>query len=951
MRRVVWVLLIAALVLQPVIVEATSSSLPFEQEAVELLSQLTPEERVGQLFLVTFRGSDLKAIEDVKTLVTGRHISGVYLTARADNYVDAPNTAEQLQSLIATLQSAEYDGAQQETLEDPTTGELRKPNFIPLFVGVSPHRIGEASASTLSGLTQLPSQMAIGASWDPDLAEQVGEIQGRELRALGANLVFGPSLDILGDPRLGGSGDIGVGAFGGDPYWVSLMGRAYLQGLHAGSDGRLAVVPEHFPGLGGADRPIDEEIATVRKSLEQLQQIELVPFFAATNGVPGVDAGIADGLLMSPIRYQGLQGNIRATTRPVNLDRASFDLLMGQEAIAAWRAGGGIVVSDSLGSRAIRRFYDPLAQTFSAHIVARDAFQAGNDLLWLADFQAPGDPDASTTIRATLDFFAKKYQEDAVFAQRVDESVLRILSLKLRLYGGRFRLGDFLVTKADLEPLGSEDPVAFQVARAAATLILPPEDELQDRLGGSPKLGERVLFLTDVRPTAHCPKCAQQLVLDPSGLEQEVLSLYGPQSAGEVGGWNLTSYSLADLANYLGEPRPAAETVPVAPPEELEEPLKSADWLVFSILNTTSDVYGSNALKLLLDRRPDIVASKRVVVFAFDVPYQLDATDLSKVDAFFGLYSSSPAFVDIAARLLFLELPARGAPPVNVPGIGYDLIRALAPDPLQTITLEVVPSQDTASTPVGEEGFSVGDLVSLRTGPIVDSNGHRVPDGTPVDFVLSYPSEAVAENIPRATVSSTTKDGVAQVSFTLDRLGLISVQVVSGGASRSNILQLNVQADVPAFVTMIAPTEIPSPTPEASTTPPPTTPTAPAGGGGGDSERVRDAISLAGLWWGLVGTVGAAGAAYMAAKRGYVLKGRAERNALVAAAGGLGGFDYLALGLPGSPSLIQAGEAWASLLASLIGAAVACFLFWAWRARTEAAALDDRGQEAEREQE
>ena len=45
--------------------------------------------------------------------------------------------------------------------------------------------------------------------------------------------------------------------------------------------------------------------------------------------------------------------------------------------------------------------------------------------------------------------------------------------------------------------------------------------------------------------------------------------------------------------------------------------------------------------------------SKRVVVFAHDVPYELDATDISKLDTYYALYGASPSFVSLAARLLF----------------------------------------------------------------------------------------------------------------------------------------------------------------------------------------------------------------------------------------------------------------------------------------------------------
>ncbi len=76
--------------------------------------------------------------------------------------------------------------------------------------------------------------------------------------------------------------DLGVRTFGGDPFWVGEMGKAFIAGLHQGSEGRMVVISKHFPGRGGSDRPADEEVATVRKSLEQLKQIELAPFFSVT---------------------------------------------------------------------------------------------------------------------------------------------------------------------------------------------------------------------------------------------------------------------------------------------------------------------------------------------------------------------------------------------------------------------------------------------------------------------------------------------------------------------------------------------------------------------------------------------------------------------------------------------------------------------------------------------
>ena len=54
-----------------------------------------------------------------------------------------------------------------------------------------------------------------------------------------------------------------------ETFWVGRLGSAYIRGLHSGSGGQIAVIGKHFPGVGGSDRPIEEEVSTVRKSLER----------------------------------------------------------------------------------------------------------------------------------------------------------------------------------------------------------------------------------------------------------------------------------------------------------------------------------------------------------------------------------------------------------------------------------------------------------------------------------------------------------------------------------------------------------------------------------------------------------------------------------------------------------------------------------------------------------
>jgi beta-N-acetylhexosaminidase len=890
-----------------------------EDQTVSLLESMTPEERVGQLFLVTFPGTSAAAASDIADLIRTYHISGVVLRSSSGNFVQGPDSVEAARTLIASLQEIEDQAAHPEAPVTPTGDTPSPPQYVPLLVGIGQGGGDHPLAEVMPGLSSLGSEMAIGASWDAELARGAGDVLGRDLEGIGFNLILGPSLDVLEDPRLGGGGDLGVSTFGGDPFWVGAIGQAFIEGLHAGSSNRLAVVAKHFPGLGGSDRPLDEEVATVRKSLDQLQTIELAPFFAVTRSAPGSELGTVDALLTSHIRYQGLQGNIRATTRPVSLDPQALSQILALEPLASWRQAGGVTVSDSLGSRAVRRFRDPRELAFEGHLIARDAFLAGNDLLLLADFQATNDPNEMTTIRNTLTFFAQKYQEDEVFAQRVDEAVLRILRLKERLYPGAFNLDAVVPAPAKLADVGRGSAVGFQIARAAASLLSPAAGTAEENSGGPPELGDRVVFFTDVRTRALCSECPSHTALDPRALETTILRLYGPRAAGQVASWHLVSYTMADLAAYLDEPPPVSG-LPLAGHDELDQALQGAEWLVFSILDSTNEVYGSNALKLLLDRRPDLARAKRLVVFALDVPYDLDATDISAIDLYYGLYSKSSPFIDVAARLLFQELAASGAPPVSVPGVGYDLIEAMQPDPDQVITL-LTPSVETSlnSPTPGPAGFQVGDTIQLETGVIVDGNGHPVPDGTPVDFRLQY------QDIPQVTLSTSTVGGVAKTGVTLDRLGRLQILAESGSARGSEILELNVQEGIPAFVTVIAPTAQPSITPGPTGTATGPTPTAESGPGAG-TPGASGTPGWGGLLVGLLESAGAGVAAFMLAIRYGLKREESTRWGLAALVGGLAGFDYLVLGLPGSSLLVSQlgiGATWVGVAAgAMAGAAV-----------------------------
>ena len=909
------VLLLAMLVSSAGI--AASSPLPQGDMAEALLARMTPEERIGQLFLLTFEGSRLQPDDPILALIRDNHISGVVIRSGNNNIVGPDSTLLELRELIGTLQSAEYDSS----LPSADGQEGVVPGvYVPLLLGAIQEGNGPEFSEIMTGLSPTPSQMALGATWDPALSRLTGEIIGSELTAIGINMLFGPSLDVLEEPQQLDLADIGVRSFGGDPYWVGELGKAFIEGVHQGSDGRIGVIAKHFPGLGGSDRPIEEEASTVRKSLVQLQQIELAPFFAVTDLAPGEDPSIADGLLSGHIRFQGFQGNIRDTTRPIGLDPDAFGQLMDSDPISTWREGGGVTISGALGSGAVRRFYDSLGQSYRGHLVARDAFLTGNDLLYLSDFVSDGDPDQLTTVQDTLSFFAEKYRDDEIFAQRVDEAVLRILRFKLRLNGGEFDVENVFPAEEALAGVG-ESNIALQVAREGATLLSPSSDELSNLIGGPPLIGERMVFITDVREHAQCANCEPFQRVGQTELEDTILALYGTNAAGQVGAWNSTSLTMADLALFLGEDPRSVPTVPLLPPDDVEAILRPADWLVFVTLKEDPAVFGSSALRQLLDDRPDLVRNKRVVVFSMDVPYDLSATDISKIDVYYSLYAKTTSFVDVAARLLFQELSASGSSPVSVPGIGYDLIEATSPDPAQLISLSILGAVEEGEIP---QGYAVGDVVEINTAVIYDHNANPVPDGTPVEFMLSYQGDAGV-----SMYSAVTVEGAGSVLVTLDRLGVLNIEAVSEPARLSEILQLNVQEGI---VTVITPTTVPTGTPAPTTTPELETPT-PEVNAGAVATPAPPAPGV-----GLGDLALALTAVLVVAVLGYVYISPDEpgrtRIGLLIVAGGLIGYNYVALGLPGSQDLIKTLGVFSGAAMAVALAAAASLVGYVWWRRS-----------------
>jgi beta-N-acetylhexosaminidase len=424
----------------------------------EILAAMSVEEKVGQLFMVYFRGPTLS--DELRRMIEDYHIGGVVLFAIAGN-IESPR---QVAGMINDAQSL------------ATTSSAQ----VPLFVSIDQE--GGTVVRLTEGFTVFPSQMAVGATGSADLAARMAEVTAQELKALGINMNLAPVLDVNNNPD---NPVIGLRSFGSSPDLVSALGMAMIERYR-----QMGVIPtaKHFPGHG--DTAVDSHygLPVVPHDRAHLDQIEFPPFRAAiAAGVPAI--------MTAHVLFPAIDPNAGS---PATLSPLVLEGLLRQE-----MNFDGLIVTDSLSMGA-------LANLVGTTEAAQFAFRAGADVLaYGADIGH--SPDESL---AAYERLLSLVQSGEISEDRLDASVRRILSVK-DAYG----LLDWQPADVDAiaTAVGSADhrAVAAEIARRSVTLVrdegdLVPLHEGEQVLVAWPSevgdLGERLAF------------CRQDLILRPIGL-------------------------------------------------------------------------------------------------------------------------------------------------------------------------------------------------------------------------------------------------------------------------------------------------------------------------------------------------------------------------------------------------------------------------------------------------
>ncbi len=238
--------------------------------------------------------------------------------------------------------------------------------------------------------TLLPVNLAVGATWNPQLYEEAVASAAAELRARGGHVALVSALDLVRDPRWGRAEE----CFGEDPYLAARFTEALVRGAQGPpaeqiAPDRAAVVLKHFAGQGATIG--GRNSAATELGIRELHEIHLEAALA------GVRAGAA-GVMAAYNEFDGLPC------------AASRDLLTGilRE---AW-GFDGVVMADGLAlDRLVRLAGNPVT-------AAATALSAGCDLsLW---------DDCYPRLAEAVD-------RGLVEESALDAAVGRVLALKFRL--------------------------------------------------------------------------------------------------------------------------------------------------------------------------------------------------------------------------------------------------------------------------------------------------------------------------------------------------------------------------------------------------------------------------------------------------------------------------------------------------------------------------------------
>ena len=376
------------------------------------LDTMTLEQKVAQMFMVSFFGTQLTEAEI--SFLREAQPGAVALFGR--NATSPTQVAELTNAIQAHAVAAAG---------------------LPLLIAVDQE--GGLIQHLQRGFTRFPAPMLWAASGDGELAYAVGAAMAVEMRAVGVNMNLAPVADLqtyLRNPI------IRRRAFGNLPEMVAPILVGFIRGLQ---DNDVVATVKHFPGHGDTSTDSHLRLPIVKHSRDRLDAVELRPFIAA------FDADV-EAAMVAHIWYSALDSD----SMPASLSPRIVDGLLRTEL-----GYDGIIMTDALDMDAIDTAYSPSEATIRA-------IAAGNDLI------AIGAHVGTDRIREVIDDVVAAVKTGRISASSIDASVARIVAVKDEYGISDWQPLDTRVVESRL-PLEANEALVKRLFQAGVTAIDPDE--------------------------------------------------------------------------------------------------------------------------------------------------------------------------------------------------------------------------------------------------------------------------------------------------------------------------------------------------------------------------------------------------------------------------------------------------------------------------------------------
>ncbi|HEV7683571.1 MAG TPA: glycoside hydrolase family 3 N-terminal domain-containing protein [Pyrinomonadaceae bacterium] len=573
------------------------------QWADKELRRMSLDEKIGQLVSVginaTFLNQDSEAFKELRHQVEDNHVGGIIL-----------------------FRGSVYESV---ILVNRMQARARYPLLISSDL--------EAGAGMrFDDTINLPWNMAVGATDNPDYARRQGALTARESRALGVQQIYAPVADVNNNAA---NPVINVRSYGEDPATVGRFVAAFVEG--AQSNGVIATA-KHFPGHGDTATDSHRGLPEINVSRDRLNAVELVPFRAAINagvgsvmtghiGMPQIDPTavfpLPRDVKLKPIETdEGGEVVVEKGSMPTTLSPVMNGMLRRELGF------DGLIVTDAMSMSGLTLY-------FTQEEASVRALDAGADLLL-----KPADPDAA--IRGVKEAVLK----GRLTEQRIDASARRVLAAKFDLGLVKQRITP--LEAIDMNVAGQDAvKLANEIAEHAITLVRNDDKLVPQR---------------SLKPDARIFNLAMT-----NGDDRLWIANAFAQSIGR---------QFPTLPGADGTLRRKVETVVLddrstdAEVQKALERAKGADLIVASLYGRVRSGQarsvglpdaGAKALSRLMASKAPFVA------ISFGNPYLLQS--FPELRTYVVAYGDMPSLQQAAARALLGEIDVTGKLPISLPGL------------------------------------------------------------------------------------------------------------------------------------------------------------------------------------------------------------------------------------------------------------------------------------------